>query len=126
MPATAAPTGHSRLHLALYRLAFALVPIVTALRLGLRARRGVPPAIVRSKVQALLVRPTHPGLYGPTVLMPISGSVAWFGGVGAAAQGHDLLKALLPALIVLHLLGALHHRFILRDGTMLRMRRAQG
>lgn len=166
MPATTtAPTGYSRLQIALHWLAFvliaqqylfhdaisdawdrirdgaeaafdplvlahvaggALVLIFTAWRLSLRARRGVPPAIESSRMQALLARLTHLGLYALMILMPISGSVAWFGGVEAAAQGHNLLKVLLLALIVLHVVGALYHQFILRDGTLLRMRRAQG
>ena len=60
------------------------------------------------------------------ILMPLSGSVAWFGGVEAAAQGHNVLKIVLLALVALHLVGALYHQFVLRDGTLARMRRAQG
>ena len=60
------------------------------------------------------------------ILMPLSGSVAWFGGVEVAAQGHNVLKIVLLALVALHVIGALYHQFILRDGTLARMRRAQG
>ena len=104
----------------------ALVMIFALWRLTLRARRGVPPAIEASKVQGILAKLTHAGLYALMILMPLSGSVAWFGGVEAAAQGHNVLKIVLLALVALHVIGALYHQFILRDGTLARMRRAQG
>jgi cytochrome b561 len=104
----------------------ALIMAFAIWRLTLRARRGVPPAIESSRSQAILAKLTHGGLYVLMVLMPISGSVAWFGGVGAAAQAHNVLKIILLALIVLHVIGALYHQFVLRDGTLARMRRAQG
>ncbi|TNF12977.1 MAG: cytochrome B [Rhodobacteraceae bacterium] len=104
----------------------ALILIFAAWRLGLRAKRGVPPAIEGNKMQALLAKLTHYGLYALMILMPISGSLAWFGGVETAALGHNVLKIALLALIALHVVGALYHQFVLRDGTLLRMRRAQG
>jgi len=104
----------------------ALVLVFAVWRLALRARRGVPPAIEGSKVQAVLARFAHAGLYALMVLMPVSGALAWFGGVDAAAQGHNLMKIVLLALVALHIVGALYHQFILRDGTLARMRRAQG
>ena len=165
MPAKTAPTGYSRLQIALHWLIFALIaqqylfkdamsaawdritdgleagfdPLVLAhvvggtlvmifalWRLTLRARRGVPPAIEASKVQGILAKLTHVGLYALIILMPLCGSVAWFGGVEAAAQGHNVMKIILLALVALHVIGALYHQFILRDGTLARMRRAQG
>lgn len=165
MPATNAPTGYSRLQIALHWLVFALIaqqylfkdamsaawnritdgleaagfePLVLAhvaggalvmifalWRLTLRARRGVPRAIEASKVQGILAKLTHVGLYALMILMPLSGSVAWFGGVEAAAQGHNVLKIVLLALVALHVVGALYHQFVLRDGTLARMRRAR-
>jgi cytochrome b561 len=104
----------------------ALVLIFALWRLTLRARHGVPPAIESGKLQGILARVTHAGLYAVMILMPVSGAVAWFGGVGAAAQGHNVMKVLLLALVALHVVGALYHQFVLRDGTMARMRRAQG
>lgn len=164
MPATTAPTGYSRLQIALHWLVFALIaqqylfkdamsaawdhitdgletgfdPLILAhvvggallmifalWRLTLRARRGVPPAIEASKVQGILAKLTHVGLYALMILMPLSGSVAWFGGVEAAAQVHNVMKIALLALLALHVVGALYHQFVLRDGTLARMRRAE-
>ena len=104
----------------------ALVLIFALWRLALRARRGVPPAIEASKVQGILAKLTHVGLYWLMILMPVSGAVAWFGGVEAAAQGHNVLKITLLVLVALHVVGALYHQFVLRDGTLARMRRTQG
>ncbi len=100
--------------------------IVPIWRLTLRARRGVPPVIDNGKGQAFLARLTHVGLYALMILMPVSGSIAWFGGGEAAARGHDVLKIVLLALVALHVAGALYHQLILRDGTLARMRRARG
>jgi len=104
----------------------ALVAILAAWRLTLRARRGVPAPIEGNRLQGILARLTHVGLYALMILMPLSGAVAWFGGVAQAAQGHNVLKIVLLALIALHVVGALYHQFVLRDGTLARMRRAQG
>ncbi len=100
--------------------------IVPIWRLTLRARRGVPPVIDNGKGQAFLARLTHVGLYALMILMPVSGSIAWFGGVEATARGHNVLKIVLLALVALHVAGALYHQLILRDGTLARMRRARG
>ena len=104
----------------------ALVMIFALWRLALRGRRGVPPAIEATKLQGILAKLTHIGLYALMILMPLSGSVAWFGDVEAAAQGHNVMKVILLALVALHVVGALYHQFVLRDGTLARMRRAQG
>ena len=104
----------------------ALVMIFALWRLALRAGRGVPPVIDASKEQGILAKLTHIGLYALMILMPISGSLAWFGGIEIAAQGHNVMKIILLALVALHVVGALYHQFILRDGTLARMRRAQG
>jgi len=103
----------------------ALVLVFAAWRLTLRTRRGVPPPIEASRVQGILAKLTHVGLYALMILMPVSGAVAWFGGVGTAAQGHNVMKIALLALVALHVVGALYHQIVLRDGTLARMRRAQ-
>ena len=95
-------------------------------RLALRARDGAPQMQGESAAQRLVARLTHLGLYALMILMPVSGGVAWFGGVGAAAAGHNLMKVLLLALVALHVVGALYHQFVLKDGLMNRMRRAGG
>jgi cytochrome b561 len=103
-----------------------LVLLFALWRLTIRARRGAPATVGESPVQRMLAKVTHLGLYALMILMPVSGSVAWFGGVEAAAKGHNILKVALVALVALHVAGALWHQFVLKDGLIARMRRAKG
>ena len=51
--------------------------------------------------------------------------LAWFGGVTALADLHGgLLKLLLWLVIIGHVVAALYHHFILKDGLLHRMRKA--
>lgn len=103
----------------------ALVLVFALWRLMLRARRGVPPAIEVGKLQSLLGKITHGGLYALMILMPLSGALAWFGGVEAAAQGHDVMKIILLALVGLHVLAVPFHRIVLKNKVMSRMIRPE-
>ncbi len=90
-------------------------------RLGLRARRGVP----EPRGGALVARAAHWGhlaLYAALIAMAASGGAAWFGGIPAAAGVHETLKPVLLLLIAGHVVMALWHQFVLRDGTLARMR----
>lgn len=101
-----------------------LVLIFALWRLGLRLTRGVPPApeteIAPLRTAAHL---GHLALYALMILMPVSGLAAWFGGIEAAAEGHEVLKVALLALVAVHVLAALWHQFWLKDGLMQRMKR---
>lgn len=103
----------------------ALVLLLAIWRLALRARHGAPAPLATSKAQIALSKLTLLGLYAVMILLPVSGSAAWFGGVEAAAKGHNVMKVILLALVALHVAGALYHQFVLRDGTLARMRRAE-
>ncbi len=103
----------------------ALVLILALWRLVLRTRHGAPVPVEGSRMQVAIARLTHMGLYALMILMPVSGSVAWFGGVEVAAQSHNVMKIILLALVALHIVGAFYHQFVLRDGTLARMRRAK-
>lgn len=104
----------------------ALVFLFALWRLALRARRGAPAPVEGSAVQKLASKLTHLGLYALMILMPVSGSFAWFGGVEAAAQTHNAMKLILLALVTLHVAATLWHQFVRHDGTLARMRRAEG
>lgn len=103
----------------------ALVLLFALWRLSIKARRGASAMVGDSATQRALAKATHLGLYALMFLMPVSGSVAWFGGVEVAAQGHNLLKIALLGFVALHVVGALYHQFILGDGLLDRMRRAR-
>lgn len=104
----------------------ALVLLFALWRLSIKARRGAPAMVGDSAMQRALAKAVHVGLYALMILMPVSGSVAWFGGVEVAAQGHNILKIAFLAFVALHVVGALYHQFVLKDGLINRMRRAEG
>lgn len=102
-----------------------LILLFALWRLLIKARRGVPALVGQSAAQRVLAKATHVGLYALMVLLPVSGAVAWFGGVEVAAQGHNIFKFALLALIALHVIGALYHHFVVRDGLIDRMWKAE-
>lgn len=101
---------------------FVLLLVLT--RIMARLRHGAPalpeeePAAMRMVAQL-----THLGLYALMVAMPVSGALAWFGRVQAAADAHSVMRVAFLALIVLHVLGALYHQFVLKTNIMARMKR---
>ncbi|MDQ2094760.1 cytochrome b [Rhodalgimonas zhirmunskyi] len=97
---------------------------LVVIRIGLRLRHGAP-ALPEDEPPALqwIARLTHLGLYALMLAMPVSGLVAWYGGVRAAGDAHEVLKALLLVLIGLHIAGALYQQFVLKTNIMARMKR---
>ncbi|MBZ0129211.1 MAG: cytochrome b/b6 domain-containing protein [Rhodobacteraceae bacterium] len=95
-------------------------------RIAIKIRRGAP-ALPDSepRLQQIIGHATQGLLYLLLILMPVSGMVAWFGGVALAAQGHEVMRIVLLALVVLHILGALYHRIVLKSGVMERMLRPE-
>jgi cytochrome b561 len=87
-------------------------------RLSIKARGGVPAMVGDSAMQRAMAKAVHLGLYALTILMPVSGSVAWFGGVELAAKGHNILKIAPLAFVALHVVGALYHQFIRKDAPI--------
>lgn len=101
-----------------------LILALVGWRLVLRRRRGAPPPPANEPAPLkALSRAAHAGFYALLALMSVSGGAAWFGGVAAAAEVHELLKALLMALIALHVLAVPFHRLVLKNNVMQRMLR---
>lgn len=93
-------------------------------RLVLRARRGAPPPPETAPpLSRLAAHAGHWALYALMIAMPVSGAVAWFAGVEAAAEAHEAMKPLLLVLVALHVAAALWHQFWLKDGLLARMKR---
>jgi cytochrome b561 len=90
------------------------------IRLALRARRAPPPE-EGNPILALLARITHLAFYAILILMPITGGLAYYLAVPAMGEIHELGKPLLLALIALHVIAALWHQFIRRDGLITRI-----
>ena len=63
----------------------------------------------------------HKLLYAILLMMVLSGGVAWFFNIDAAANAHNLFKVLLLITVLGHVLAALYHHFIMKDGLLNRM-----
>lgn len=95
---------------------------LTLLRLALRATHGAPAQPVgEAPLLSFLARLTHWGIYALLILVPVSGAVAWFAGVGPAGAAHEVLKTLLLLLIGLHVLAAVFHQIVLKTNLIARM-----
>lgn len=99
----------------------AAVMVLVVVRIGLRLVRGGPAAEPGGlgKVAAAV----HGLLYLLMLAVPVSGALAWFGGVEAAADPHGMLASLLVALAGAHALAALVHHYVMKDGVLRRMLR---
>lgn len=95
--------------------------VLTIVRLLVRARYGVPAPLPSSRSQELAARAVHGLLYVAMVLVPVTGLVAWYGGVHTAGEIHELAKPLFIILTALHVLGAIYHQIALKDGALMRM-----
>jgi cytochrome b561 len=95
-------------------------------RLALRFTRGVPPPPAEEPRPLRLVSAvTHGTLYLLLLLVPLSGLLAWYGGIVASGEVHEVLQNLLMLVIFLHIAGALFQQFVLRSGAIARMVRAE-
>lgn len=99
-----------------------LIFLLALWRLWLRFTRGVPP-LPENEAWPLkfAARATHFLIYVLIIGMPISGSVAWFGGLPGAAAAHVLAKNVLLALVVLHVAGALFQAVVLKSDVLARI-----
>lgn len=126
-----------------HKLIGTIILIVVALRLAYRLMNGAPPDEPSlSGLQKIVAHVTHWTLYALLILIPIIG---WIGvsmfpaldifglfklpALTAADQKlsafffelHEMLGKVLLALIALHVVAALGHHFVLRDGVLRRM-----
>lgn len=100
------------------------VLVLAVLRLAIRIIRGVPPPHDDApRVLGWLGLATHILLYGFIFAMPLTGAIAWFFGIEASAELHELGRLILIPAIGLHVLGALVEHFVFRNDTLKRMLR---
>ncbi|WP_119254672.1 cytochrome b [Shinella zoogloeoides] len=97
--------------------------VLVAVRLMLRHVQGVPaapaaePAIFRS-----VAKISEWTLYLLLLVMPLTGAAAYYLGYEVAGDLHaDVLKAVLWAVVGLHVLGALAHQFYWKTNVLRRM-----
>ena len=109
-----------------HALTGATILVLALVRLYVRLTRGAPP-VHRDKPQALvwLAYATHFVLYGFIIAMPLTGALAWFFGVEASAEVHEVGRLVLIPLVVLHAIGGLTEHFWFRNDALMRMLRPE-
>ncbi len=114
MPYDATTLSHIVLGVAV--LAFA------AWRLAIRARRGAPEAPASEPpLFRLASKLAHGALYAVLIALPLTGLVAWFGGIHDLGDVHEIGSNLLLALVGLHVAAVLVHQFWWKTGIARRM-----
>ena len=115
------------LFLADFHVAFGIAIFVLALlRVALRVRRGVPPPPEdEHPALRMAARATHLALYAIILAMPVTGGLAWFGGVETMADLHRAGKVAILVLVGLHTAGALYHHFVLKTDVLRRILRPE-
>jgi cytochrome b561 len=114
IPNVPTPTPHTIVGL--------LILILMIWRVVVRLRNGAPPPPAdEHPALRFLAGATHALFYVLLLAMPVSGAVAWFGGLELPAEAHELAAKLLIALVLLHLVAALVHRFWFRSGVVERI-----
>ena len=108
-----------------------LILVLMLWRLFVRMKRGVPDHPVSdvpilgpqadSPIIHWLSKGTHFLFYALLLAMPISGAAAWFLGIEVPANMHGLAAKILVPLIVLHLIAAMVHHFLLKTNVLKKM-----
>lgn len=101
-------------------LAGVAILLIALWRLALR--RGAPPAPHGTAPLDRLAQAVHWLLYAMLIATPATGMIAWIAGIRDVGEIHEVLTTVLLALTGLHVVGALYHQFVLRDGLLNRMR----
>jgi len=99
------------------------VLVLAAIRVVIRLTRGAPPHPEgQPSILGVLANVVHGGIYVLLFALPLSGSVAWFGGIEGAGDAHGgILRFALIGLVIAHVAGALIQQFVLRSGVLMRM-----
>ncbi|MEL6207031.1 MAG: cytochrome b/b6 domain-containing protein [Pseudomonadota bacterium] len=101
----------------------ALVFLLMAWRLMLRNERGAPePPESDPEWQKRAARTTHLLFYVLVLSMPFSGGLAWGMASPAFSTIHEVTRAVLLLLILLHIAGALYGQFVQKTNILNRMR----
>jgi cytochrome b561 len=92
-------------------------------RLVVRFKRGAPlPPESEHPLLKMAAHLSHWLLYALMILMPVSGVLAWFGGIEQAATNHFYMKFAMLGLVALHVVAALFHQFVLKTNLIQRMK----
>ena len=103
-------------HTILGGLAFAFVLV----RIIVRLRRGAPEPHGSALVQSA-AKWGHVVLYALMALVPALGAATWYGGIESLGEVHEFLGQALMLVIIGHVVMALWHQIVKKDGTLTRM-----
>ncbi|MBV2358499.1 cytochrome b/b6 domain-containing protein [Thalassococcus sp. CAU 1522] len=97
--------------------------VLTLVRLAIRRARGAPPPPEgEPELFRLAGIVAHQAFYVFLIALPVTGAFAWFRGDETAGDIHEILRALLLALIALHVAAVVVHQFVWKTGVLDRMR----
>ena len=103
-----------------------LILLLAIWRVVLRRKHGAPAAPEgESAALKMVAKATHVILYAVIFMMPISGLLTWFVSAETFGAGHAIGRVVLLVMVLLHILGALYHKFVLKSGVMERMLKAE-
>jgi cytochrome b561 len=95
------------------------------LRLVVRLRRGVPEAPgTPGSLQVRAASWGHRLIYLLMIAVPLGGISIWFGGMDNGAV-HGLFANILMVVVLGHALMALYHHYVVKDGLIRRMMKAE-
>ena len=98
--------------------------LLAVIRLALRFRYGVPPLPADENiVLQYIAKAAQIILYAAIFLMPVTGAVAWFLGMGSVGEIHEIGKPVIIIAVALHAVGALWQHFVARTDVLKRMLR---
>lgn len=110
--------GSNTAHIWLGTSVFVLVLV----RLIVRIAQGAPEAATGGPaILHPLAKWGHWALYGFMILLPLSGAVAWYGGVRPAGEAHEVMFNIFMLVVLGHAAMAILHQYLWRDGTLSRM-----
>lgn len=98
-----------------------LVLMIMLWRLGLRHSEGAPPPAKQHPALQGLASAVHVALYLDLILGAMVELAAYFLLPQLAGLHHLMMRPILLALLALHIVGALWHRFVVRDDVVTRM-----
>lgn len=104
-----------------------LILFLALWRLALRHEHGAPPPPAGEPFWAVpLAKGVHGAFYAVLIALPVTGALAWALASAGLARAHEALRAVLLALVAVHVGAVLMHQLVWKTGLMARMRRGAG
>lgn len=98
--------------------------VLAVLRVALRIRYGAPPLPAdKNVVMHYIAKLTHLILYAAIFLMPVTGALAWYLGMGEIGELHEIGKPVIIVAVAVHAAGALWQHFGAKTDVLRRMLR---